>query len=297
MRKITCFLLDILQVIFIFSLFTLLKPLHFNLISNLGGRLGRNIGMKLPHRKRAYQNLKRAMPELSPKKQDEIVAGMFENLTRTLFEYVALPKIQVYSAASRVEVVGQEVIDQLRDDQKPAILFLAHLANWEIGTLAALQRGLILVQVYRKLNYPLTDKLVHWLHHRVASEVITKSQEGARQMILALKEGKHVSMLSDQKMNEGEWIPFFGLPAKTAPAGARLSLKYNCPFVPVRVERIEGTRFRVTYYPPLISHKKTEEEQLTDLLTQMNQLMENWIRERPEQWFWLHRRWPKGHKV
>ena len=104
-------------------------------------------------------------------------------------------------------------------------------------------------------------------------------------------------MLSDQKMNEGEWIPFFGLPAKTAPAGARLSLKYNCPFVPVRVERIEGTRFRVTYYPPLISHKKTEEEQLTDLLTQMNQLMENWIRERPEQWFWLHRRWPKGHKV
>jgi KDO2-lipid IV(A) lauroyltransferase len=297
MKKILRFFLDITQVIFISSLFFFLRPFSFEFISNLGGALGRKIGMKLPHRKRAYESLRRAMPELSTQKQDEIVAGMFDNLTRTLLEYIAFSKIHIYAPNSRVEVIGQEIIDQLRDDQKPAILFLAHLANWEVGTLASIQRGLNLIQVYRKLNYPLTDKLIHWIHRRVAQEVIAKGPEGARQMVQALKKGEHISMLTDQKMNEGEWIPFFGLRAKTPSGGARLALKYKCPFVPVRVERIEGVRFRVTYYPPIISHKKTESEQLIDLLEQMNQLIESWIRERPDQWFWLHQRWPKGYKA
>lgn len=307
MKKVSRFLLDVVQVIFLSSLFVLLRPFSFNFISNVGGALGRSVGMRLPHRRRAYQNLERAMPELSLEKKSEIVAGMFENLGRTFLEYIALPGVQIYEgegngikngngASGRVEVVGKEIIDQLRDDQKPAVLFLAHLANWEIGTLAALQRGVKIAQVYRKLNYPLTDMLIHWIHCRVAQEVIAKGSAGARQAIAALQRGSHISMLSDQKMNEGEWIPFFGMPAKTATGGVRLALRCDCPFVPVRVERIEGTRFRVTYFPPLVSRKKTVEDQLIDLLTQMNQLIESWIRERPEQWFWLHHRWPKGYK-
>jgi Bacterial lipid A biosynthesis acyltransferase len=170
MKKVSRFLLDVVQVIFLSSLFVLLRPFSFNFISNVGGALGRSVGMRLPHRRRAYQNLKRAMPELSPKKQNEIVAGMFENLGRTFLEYIALPGVQIYEgegdgsksgngAGGRVEVIGKEIIDQLRDDQKPAVLFLAHLANWEIGTLAALQRGVKIAQVYRKPNYPSMDTL------------------------------------------------------------------------------------------------------------------------------------------
>ncbi len=297
MRKVYRFLLDIFQTFIFLILIGIFRCFSFEKASNRAGFLGRGLGKKLKGlRKRAQKNLHRAMPELSTQRQQEIIDGMFDNLVRTAAEYTVLPKLKIYESQSRVEVVGLDIIDQLRDDQKPAVLFLGHLANWEVGTMAGLQRGLKITQVYRRLNYPILDKLIHRVHRWVAQDVISKGKEGSRQLLQALKENRHVSILNDQKLNEGEWIPFFGIPAKTAPTGARLALKYGFPFVPVRVERIEKTKFRVTYYPPLKSKKETPEAQLIDLLTQMNQLLESWIRDRPEQWLWLHNRWPKGYQ-
>ncbi|MGI4852123.1 MAG: lysophospholipid acyltransferase family protein [Janthinobacterium lividum] len=297
MNKIKHFLLDCCQTFMAFILILFFLCLSFEKASNLAGALGRWIGRRFkPYRTKADQNLKRAMPELSDKKRQEIMDGMFDNLMRTMTEYCKIYQLKIYDSESRVEVVGADIIDQLRDDQQPAILFLGHLANWEIGTMAGLQRGLNITQVYRKLNYPMLDRLINFMHKWVAQDVVAKGPEGSRRILKALKEGRHVSILMDQKLNEGEWVPFFGMPAKTAITGARLALKNNCPFVPVRVERLDGTRFRVTYYPPLKSLKATPQDQLMDLLNQMNQLLESWIRARPEQWLWIHNRWPRGHK-
>ena len=297
MNKIKHFLLDCVQTFIALILALFFSCFPFEKMSNLAGNLGRVIGKRFTsYRKKAHQNLRRAMPELSDKRHQEIIDGMFDNLMRTIIEYCKIYRLKIYNPESCVEVIGIDIIDQLKDDQKPAILFLGHLANWEIGTMAGLQRGLKITQVYRKLNYPMLNRLINFVHRWVAQEVVAKGPEGSRQILKALKEGRHVSILMDQKLNEGEWVPFFGMPAKTAITGARLALKNNCPFVPVRVERIEGTRFRVTYYPPLKSSKATPQEQLMDLLNQMNQLLETWIRDRPEQWLWIHNRWPKGYK-
>ena len=300
LKTVSRFLVDCLQSLILLALFLGLQLLPFKTVSALGGRLGRFIGARIPQKKRAYANLKRAMPELSLEKQHAIIDGMFDNLGRTFLEYAVLWRLKKSSSAPSsgghpyIEVVGEEIIQHLRDDQKPAILFLAHLAHWEMGTLAGLQRGLKISQVYRRLNYPLIDRVVHWIHRRVAQEVLPKGAQGARLILSALQKGTHVSLLSDQKMDEGMMIPFFGIKAKTATAPARLSLKYGCPFVPVRVERLPNATFRVTYYPPLMSQKKSDQEQIMDLLTQMNCLIESWVRARPEQWFWLHHRWGKG---
>ena len=82
-------------------------------------------------------------------------------------------------------------------------------------------------------------------------------------------------------------------PALTAPALARLALRYDCAVIPVRVDRIAGARFRITDEAPLPLPRSGDNEADTlALMTSVNQVLERWIRERPEHWFWLHRRWP-----
>src|SRR5205085_10629380 len=83
------------------------------------------------------------------------------------------------------------------------------------------------------------------------SELIPKGAIASRRSVAALRRGGHVSLLADQKLNEGIAVPFFGRPAMTAPALALLALHFDCVLLPARVERLQGARFRLTLYPPL----------------------------------------------
>lgn len=288
------FLIDGVQVVLILCLYIIFYPMPMGMGSAIVGWLVGAIGPHLPHSRRILDNLTKAMPTLTHAERQTIVRGVWCNLGRTLIEYCYLPRLRGSAFDQRIEIVGGDILASLKNDGKPAFLFLGHLANWEIGTLVALRAGLSVTQVYRTLNYPMTDWLIHRIHKSVATSVIAKGSEGARQMLSALKKGDHISLLMDQKLNEGEWIPFFGMPAKTAPAAARLSLRFDCPLVPVRVERLKGMTFRVTFYPPLRANPEAPQEaQIRTLLTDANRHLEDWIRERPEQWFWLHRRWPR----
>jgi KDO2-lipid IV(A) lauroyltransferase len=108
-----------------------------------------------------------------------------------------------------------------------------------------------------------------------------------------LRRGGHVSLLADQKLNEGIAVPFFGRPAMTAPALALLALRFGCAILPARVERLRGTRFRLTLYPPLDMPRSGDRDgDVMTIMTAVNATLEAWISERPEQWFWVHSRWP-----
>ena len=101
-------------------------------------------------------------------------------------------------------------------------------------------------------------------------------------------------MLVDQKYNEGIPVPFFGRDAMTAPTVAELALRFQVPLVPARVERLKGARFRLTLLPPLdLPNSGDRAADVHTVMSQVNALFESWIRDRPEQWLWLHRRWPK----
>ena len=102
-------------------------------------------------------------------------------------------------------------------------------------------------------------------------------------------------MLMDQKMNDGIEARFFGRPAMTAPALAALALRLRCPVVPAHVERLGPARFRLVCDPPLPLPGTGNRAADVLVLTQMvNDRLEQWIRARPGEWLWLHRRWPKG---
>ena len=260
--------------------------------SALGGAVGRWIGPQLRVSNLARRNLRAAFPELTGPQIETIVRGMWDNLGRVAAEYPQLRKIRVFAPRGPVETRGLEHLDRALRDGKRVILFAGHLANWEIAALAGGQYGLDIAQIYRAPNNPLVDRMLARLRGG-DSELIPKGAVASRRAVRALRRGGHVSLLADQKLNEGIAVPFFGRPAMTAPALALLGLHFDCAILPVRVERLGGARFRLTLYPPLdVSRTGQRDADVMAIMTAVNQTLEGWIRERPEQWFWVHSRWP-----
>jgi len=267
-----------------------LLPLHA--ASAIGGWIGRTVGPKLSVNKRAYRNIARVFPEKTDAEIAKLVTGMWDNLGRLAGEYPHLGRINVYQQDGPVEVVGTEYIEQLRDDGKPGIFVSAHIGNWELVPLCGSQRGLPIDRVYRAAN----NRLVEWLYRqgRAATDgaLIPKGASGARMLLKSLRQGQHLGVLLDQKMNDGIPVPFFGRPAMTAPAIAELALRFECPVVPIHIERLGGAKFRIVVEPPLDIHVSGDRQQdVVALMGQINAKIETWVLAYPEQWLWLHNRW------
>lgn len=275
----------------VFGVFALLPV---ETASSLGGLLGRAIGPLLPVTARARRNLARAMPELSEDERRRAIREMWDNLGRVLGEYPHLEAIaREAGRGGRVEVAGTENLDLLRAPGRPGILFSGHFANWEVFALAARAAGIGYAQIYRAPNNPFVDTMLRRVRRLGDDDIVPKGAEGARKAMAVLRDGRRLGMLVDQKMNDGISVPFFGIPAMTAPALAQLAMRFGCPAVPARLERLGGARFRLTFAPPLeLRPTGDRHADAEDAMRRANALLEAWIRERPGQWLWLHRRWP-----
>ncbi len=272
--------------------FALIKILPISWASAMGGWLGRTIGPGLGVSKRARRNLKIALPEKSADEIERLVFEMWDNLGRTVMEYPLLGRIRVNGNDPHVEIVGREYIELIRDDDKPGIFFSGHIANWEIPAICISEKGLTSHLVYRAPNNPYVEKLFQRRHLRKGT-LIPKGSKGAKMALKALSKGGHLGMLIDQKMNDGIAVPLFGHDAMTAPALAQFALKYDCPVIPIRVERLQGLKFRLTCFPPLeIKSGGDKQADILTITTKVNRILEGWIRDQPAQWMWLHNRWP-----
>ncbi len=274
----------------LFALMMVFGILPVDWASWLGGFLGRTFGPRLGLSRRALANISRALPGNDESQNRRILRGMWDNLGRAVAEY---PHLEWICAArsGRVEIVNEDAVKELLNDGKPGIVFGGHFGNWEVGpsTIHRLMGG-SLVSVYREANNPWVDRLLrHWQRSRRA---VAKGAEGGRDLIRHLKQGGHVAMLVDQKLNDGIAVPFFGRDAMTAPAIARLGLRFGCPVVPIRTERLRGAHFRFTVLPRLeLADTGNNAADVLAAMTRINALIESWVRARPEQWLWLHRRW------
>ncbi len=292
LRNYVRYPLEALGAIVLYGVFAVLPV---DTASSLGGLIGRAIGPFLPVSRRAHANIARAMPEVDAAVRGRIVRGMWDNLGRVAAEYPHIERIARNAGhGGRVEVVGAENVASVMPDGVPAILISGHLANWEVFTLSAEAFGLHYAHVYRPPNNPLVGRLVHGLRRLPPEQQIPKGTAGARMAIGILRRGGKIGMLVDQKMNDGIAVPFFGRPAMSPPAVAQLGLKFGCAMIPARLERLDGCRFRLTFMPPMALERSGDRRgDVSAMMARVNGLLEGWIRERPEQWLWLHRRWPE----
>ncbi len=279
-----------LEAVLALAIWALFGLLPLDAASATGGWLARVVGPRLRVSRIARRNLIRAFPDKGAAEIEAIVRGMWDNIGRVAGEFPHLDRI----AAERVELIGAEYIALLRDDGRPGIFISGHVGNWEVNGAVAVAHGLPLHLVYRAANNPWIEDLYRKGRKSGSLALIQKGPEGARRALLVLKQGGHLGMLVDQKMNDGIPIPFFGRDAMTAPAMAQFATKFKCPLVPARAERLGGAHFRVTVYPPMdFPHTGDSHDDNRLLLIRINAQLEEWVRERPDQLLWLHRRWPE----
>lgn len=265
--------------------------LPVDLASAAGGLLGRVIGPRLGVSRRAMNNLRLAMPKNDRAQNQAIILGMWDNLGRSMAEYPHLKWI-CSPRSGRVEIINKEGVDALLSDGKPGIVFSGHFGNWQVGpsTIHRLM-GESLLSVYRPPNNPWVNVLQR--RQFLSRRAVPKGTDGGRSVLLHMRRGGHVGLMVDQKQGDGIGVPFMGRLAMTAPGVARLGRHFNCPVVPIRTERLIGASFRFTVLPPLevVETGDRESDELENL-TRVNGLIASWVRDQPEQWLWLHRRWP-----
>lgn len=268
----------------VYLLLVVMRALPLDAASATGGFIGRVIGPRLAVSRKAHRNLARSLPRLSEAARNAAITAMWDNLGRSFAEMPHLKKI----ATERVTLVGADIADALRADNRGAVMTGAHLANWELAIpFIHLYLNLPAGGVYREPNNPYVATVTERLRSPDPGIILVpKGRSGARGMVRAITGGAHFVILIDQKYNEGISAPFFGRPAMTSPAFAELGNKFDCPVVPFRIERLNGAHFRFTLHPPL-----PVTDDAAGNIAMAHALLEQWITERPGQWLWLHRRW------
>lgn len=240
----------------------------------------------------ARRNIKKTWPHLSDQEIEAIVKGVWDNAGRLIAEYSNPESFRGKEGKKRIEVIGLENFLKLRDDGKPGIIFSGHIGNWQAITHFATENGLELTQLYRTANSPWTDREMLKRQLQCVPKVIRKGRNGSREIMKLLNDGGHLMILVDQKLNEGIEVPFLRRPAMTAPAIARMALRYGCPVVPAWAERVHDSYFRVYFEPP-IEYTPTGDlnEDTYNFMLKVNQTLDRWVNKRPDLWFWLHNRW------
>jgi KDO2-lipid IV(A) lauroyltransferase len=270
------------------------RSLKIENASNLAGKIAIFIGKKIAVNKLAMNNLAKALPHLDSSQKNAVINDMWDNLGRVIGEFPHVCKMSADEILQHVEIDenSRKILDELIAKNQGGIIFSAHFGNWEIGPKILINYGLKVKTFYRPLNNPFVEKMTSSLR---GVEMIEKGSEGNRQLITALKNKEFILIMADQKVSDGEPIKFFHDKAITATAIAKIALKYNVPLVPGFILRVNKQfKFLLKVEKPLEFNKiNSLNSEATNLTLKINQIIEKWVGENPEQWFWVHNRWKK----
>lgn len=262
--------------------------------SRMGSWLLERVGPRLRKHRHVLRNLRVAFPDRPADWTDGVARQVWGTLGAVMAEYPHLHTICHAEGAERLEVVVSDAIQSIRA-HKPMVFVTAHVANLEMvpGTLVA-RLGLLGAVVYGPQENPLADRLVQHFRKALGCALVSKDAS-MRQLVRELREGRSLGFAVDQRVDGSPLVPFFGVPAATAVSPARLALRFGCELVPVRVERLPATRFRVTLAGPVgVPPQGSDEEKALQMTGTLNALFESWIRERPGEWVCTKRRWSQA---
>jgi KDO2-lipid IV(A) lauroyltransferase len=267
--------------------------------ANLFGRATRFIGRRLREDQIGRANLTAAFPEKPAEEIETILAGVWDNLGRVGAEFAHLDHIWDYDPnhpekPSRIEFSPRtkELFDQLRDDGKPALFFASHLGSWELPALGAVAHGLDAAILFRRPNIQSADRAIERIRAVKMGTLIPAGREAPLKLAQALQDGKHVAMLVDQYLTNGVEVTFFGRKTTANPMLARLRRQVECPIHGTRIIRLPNNRFRAELSEEVKpAFDASGQIDVRGTMQAITDVVEDWVREYPEQWLWLHRRW------
>ncbi len=270
----------------------------FALAVGLGRGVGR-VGYFLARRERlrALDHLTRAYGEsLTEKERRQVAREAFANLGNLAVEIVHIPRLTAVKLKRRVRVADEGRFRALQDHlkKKGVLILTAHLGAWEwMVPYAPLAMGVGLIAVAREQSNPYVQAWFERVRMAHGVEVAYRKQAGLR-VLRGLREGKAIGILLDQcTKGEGVFVPFFGHPAHTLTAPARLALRTRAEIIPVFLIRENGGRQLALHVLDPVPLPETEDVELAayQLTACLTSIIEEQVRRWPEQWVWIHRRW------
>jgi Kdo2-lipid IVA lauroyltransferase/acyltransferase len=289
-----------LQARLIFGLFAAFRLIPVEYATGFAAGVVRFLGPLLPRHRTGMNNLKLAFPEKTKAERQHIMMGMWDNLVRTAVEYIYLDILFDYDHENpdigRIEIAGAENFEKLNASKKPAIIFTGHLANWELLPIGARDYGLDIASLYRTPNNPFVAARILEIRSKMMGDLIQSGRGTALKMMAVLDQGGRIGILVDQKFKSRSHlvVPFFGHPAKTNPLIGKLAREYDCAVHGARVIRLPQGRFRLEITDEITLPRDAEGRiDAKKAVVAVTQIVEDWVREYPEQWLWLHRRWDK----
>jgi Kdo2-lipid IVA lauroyltransferase/acyltransferase len=287
---------DWLRAKTVFAMLRVLRLLPADAALNFIGWAARKLGPWLSRNKEAVDNLALAMPELPEPTREALANDMWENMARLVGEYLFLDDFFDYDhsnpLAGRIEIVGAELFDRLREDKRPKIFFTGHLGNFELLPIAAATFGLNITAMFRPPNNKyIAERILRERKTRMGHLVPSKAGASIS-LARILEEGGNIGVLVDQKFVNGLETTFFGVPCLTSPLVAKLARQFDCDIYPAYCIRLPNGRFRLTLEDkfPVPRDSKGKVDQLA-LMQSINNHVENWVRANPGQWMWFHKRW------
>ena len=277
---------EFLFSIFFFLFFKIIGP---KLSSKIGGKIFEIIGPFFRSKKVIYNNIKRALPKIDQNNLKNIENSMWNNYGRVFAEYIFLKDFRYGKLASNVQIEGQEILNDIKENNKQVIFISGHLSNFELMAMFIEKSGINLSAIYRPLNNIFLNGIMENIRKRyICKNQIKKGLAGLKKLIKLKKKNYSTALMIDQRVSEGILSPLFNEKALTTTIPAQLIKKFNIPIVPVYIQRIDGLKFKITINQPLYFSQETSHQEITDNL---NQILEKFILSKPENWIWSHNRW------
>jgi len=269
-----------------------LRALGVERASAFGGWLLRTLGPKTGTQRTVMRNLRIAFPEMSDADRERLAADQWDQTGRTFAELTMMDRLT--PASGRIEIVGAERLEAIRDSGRPVVFVSGHLANFELMPAVILAAGVPCQITYRATNNPYVDAMIRENRARYGVKLFApKGGDGARELLAGMQRGESVALMNDQKFSEGPEVTFFGQPVNAAPGPSRLALRFGTVLQPLSVTRLPGVRFRLTVHEPItITPSGDKSADIARGVQAVTTFVEDRVREHPVDWFWVHRRWP-----
>jgi KDO2-lipid IV(A) lauroyltransferase len=266
--------------------------------ANFSAAVMRRTGPLLPEHRIGREQLRAAFPEKSAAEIERILAGVWDNLGRVAAEFVHLDEFHIAGPQSNdpdAIILEPEVLELCRHliAGGATLNFACHSANWEISGIVAKQLGANSAVLYRRPNIAAVGDAVIRLRAGVMAQMIPTGLDAPVRLAHLLQDGVHVGMLVDQHYTKGVDVTFFGRTCKANPLIAMLARQVECPIFGLRIIRLpDRNRFRGEIAGPIDPPRDADGRiDVAGTMQKITSVIEGWVREYPEQWLWLHRRW------
>lgn len=291
-RKTSDFL--VAQTLFILLRLLRLLPARAGLAT--AAAVGRTLGPLTPRHKLAVENLRLAYPEKDDAWIEATARANWEQMSRLAAEYVYLDDIFDFDPdrpdAGIVEVEGAEIFAELRERKGPFVFFTGHLGCFELLPICAASFGLEVTALFRQPNNRYIAREILATRRTRGGHLVPSKAGAAWALVGTLERGGAVGMLVDQKFKKGVQTTFFGRPCRTNPLLPKLARQFDCEIYPARSIRLPNGRYRLELKPRLdLPRDASGAIDVAASCQTLNDVVEGWVREHPEQWMWFHRRW------